>query len=70
MRNITVKVTDDTYRDARAWVARRDTSVSAVMQYLLQTLPNLRVPHTVSEANQSLESIHSRRVTPSDLLEK
>jgi hypothetical protein len=54
MRNITVNISDDTYREARAWAARRDTSVSAVMQYLLQTLPAPRVPRTVSEACKPL----------------
>jgi len=44
MHNITVKISDDTYRDARIWAARRDTSISAVMQRLLQTL------HTISRA--------------------
>jgi hypothetical protein len=64
MRNITVKISDDTYRDARIWAARRDTSISAVMQYLLQTLPNLRVPRAFSETRQPVESTHSARVTP------
>jgi hypothetical protein len=41
MRNITVSVSDETYRQARVWAAQRDTSVSAVVQYLLQTLPGV-----------------------------
>lgn len=41
MRNITVTVSDQTYRQARIWAAQRDTSVSAVVQYLLQTLPGI-----------------------------
>ena len=56
MRNITVNISDETYREARAWAARRDTSVSAVMQYLLQTLPAPRVPRTVPEACKPLAS--------------
>jgi len=39
MRNITVTVSDETYRQALVWAASRDTSVSAVVAYLLQTLP-------------------------------
>jgi len=42
MRNITVTVSDQTYRQARIWAAQRDTSVSAVVQYLLQTLPGIK----------------------------
>jgi hypothetical protein len=34
MRNITVAVSDDSYRQARIWAAKIDTSVSAVVQYL------------------------------------
>jgi hypothetical protein len=41
MRNITVSVRDETYRTARVWAAQRDTSVSAVVQYLLETLPGI-----------------------------
>jgi hypothetical protein len=41
MRNITVTVSDQTYRQARIWAAQRDTAVSAVVQYLLQTLPGI-----------------------------
>jgi ATP-dependent Clp protease adapter protein ClpS len=41
MRNITVTVSDQTYRQARVWAAQRDTSVSAVVTYLLHTLPGM-----------------------------
>jgi hypothetical protein len=41
MKNITVAVSDDTYRQARIWAAKNDTSVSAVVQDLLQNLPGL-----------------------------
>jgi hypothetical protein len=41
MRNITVTVSDQAYRQARVWAAQRDTSVSAVVQYLLQTMPGM-----------------------------
>jgi hypothetical protein len=38
MRNITVTVDDKVYRQARVWAAEHDTSVSAVVQYMLSTL--------------------------------
>jgi hypothetical protein len=41
MRNITVAVSDDAYRQARIWAAKNDTSVSAVVQDLLLNLPGL-----------------------------
>ena len=59
MRNITVKISDDTYRDARVWVARRDTSISAVVQYLLQTLP------TIARAARAFPEAHQPLVQPS-----
>ena len=43
MKNITVTVNDTAYRQARVWAAKRDTSVSAVVTYLLQNLPGLPV---------------------------
>ena len=42
MSNITVRVPDETYRRARIWAAQHDTSVSAVVNYLLETLPSLK----------------------------
>ena len=41
MRNITVTINDDVYRQARIWAAEHDTSVSAVVGHLLQTLQNI-----------------------------
>jgi hypothetical protein len=41
MRNIIVTIPDDAYRRARVWAAQRDTSVSAVVKYLLETLPGI-----------------------------
>ena len=41
MKNITVSVSDDTYRQARIWAAKNDTSVSATVQDLLINLPGL-----------------------------
>jgi|HubBroStandDraft_1064217.scaffolds.fasta_scaffold53874_2 hypothetical protein len=42
MRSITVKVTDQAFKDARVWAAAHDTSVSAIVQYCIQRLPNLQ----------------------------
>jgi hypothetical protein len=42
MRNITVCIPDDAYLRARIWAAERDTSVSAVVRYLLETLPGIK----------------------------
>jgi hypothetical protein len=41
MRNITVTVTDETYKIARIWAAQRDKSLSSVVAELLRTLPNI-----------------------------
>jgi hypothetical protein len=43
MKNITISVPDQTYRHARVWVARRDTSISAVVKYILETLPGIKL---------------------------
>jgi len=42
MKNITVCVTERSYREARIWAAERDTSLSRVVQYLITTLPGIR----------------------------
>jgi hypothetical protein len=39
MKNITITIPDETYRQARVWAAERATSVSRVVAYILQTLP-------------------------------
>ena len=41
MKRITVAVHERTYREARVWAAERDTSLSAVVAYLLETLPRI-----------------------------
>jgi hypothetical protein len=42
MRNITVTVSDETYRQARVWAAEHDSSLSRIVAYLLQTLPRIK----------------------------
>jgi hypothetical protein len=39
MRNITVTIPSDSYLRARVWAAEHGTSLSAVVRYLLETLP-------------------------------
>jgi hypothetical protein len=41
MRNLTVTVPDDAYRRARVWAAQRDSSLSAIVRYLIETLPGI-----------------------------
>lgn len=50
MRNLTVAVSDEGYRRARQWTAQRDTSISAVVRYLLETLPRARATAVGSHA--------------------
>ena len=44
MRNITVAVSDDSYRQARIWAAKNDTSVSAAQDLLLSPGSRRNVP--------------------------
>jgi hypothetical protein len=41
-KNITVSINDSVYRDARVWCARRNTSISAVVQRFLEDLPHIK----------------------------
>ena len=45
MKNITVAISDEAYRQARVWAAERDVSLSRIVAYLLETLPT----HTRAE---------------------
>jgi hypothetical protein len=59
MKNITVKITDSAYKDARIWASAHDTSISAIVQYCLQNLTNLKFTtactmQMVREREQSL----------------
>ena len=42
MKNITVKVSDDAYHEARVWAVAHRTSISAIVQHCIQNLPKLR----------------------------
>jgi hypothetical protein len=52
MRNITVAVSDDSYRQARIWGAKNDLSISAIVGELLLNLP--RLARVVREYNADL----------------
>lgn len=41
-KNITVSINDRVYRDVRVWCARRNTSISAVVQRFLEDLPQIK----------------------------
>jgi hypothetical protein len=40
MKNITVSISDEGYRQARIWAAERNVSLSRIVAYLLETLPD------------------------------
>ena len=54
MKKITVAVHERTYRQARVWAAEHDTSLSAVVAWLLETLPGLpRAPRAFPPARNA-----------------
>jgi hypothetical protein len=68
MRNITVAINDQVYHDVRVWCAKRDTSVSAVVQRFLEDLPRLKQarqfplpdappPRTLAPLLETLETV-------------
>jgi hypothetical protein len=63
MRNITVTLPDDSYRRARVWAAQHDTSVSAVVKYLLETLPSIK------RASSAFPDRNLTPVVPTPILE-
>ena len=76
MRNITVTVSDQAYRQARVWAAKRDTSVSAVVEYLISHLPGLPIakiafpldnPHSAKPAAPPTEAVLSEISPPQTL---
>jgi hypothetical protein len=56
MRDITVAVSDESYRQARIWTAKNDTSVSVVQEPLLSPGSRRNVP--------TLPPAHPRALTP------
>jgi hypothetical protein len=41
MKNVTVSITEESYRKARIFAAERDTSLSAMVEFLLENLPTV-----------------------------
>jgi|tagenome__1003787_1003787.scaffolds.fasta_scaffold20963658_3 hypothetical protein len=41
MRNITVSITDEVYRQARIWAAENNTSISAAVEYMLENVRSI-----------------------------
>lgn len=39
MKNVTVSITEESYRKARVFAAQHDTSLSAMVEFLLENLP-------------------------------
>ena len=61
MKNITLKVDDATYREARIRAAKEGTSVSAMVRDFLN---NLRTLDTINAAAESDQSYHASPVDP------
>jgi hypothetical protein len=47
MKNITVTVHEETYREARVWAAQENTTVSALVRRFLESLPEHSFPGPV-----------------------
>ncbi len=43
MKNITVAISNEAHRAARVWAAERRTSLSRVVAYILETLPQMPI---------------------------
>ena len=62
MKNITLKVTETAYLRARVWAAGHNTSVSQIVQYMLESLPdNKRVRNAFPEPEQSAPGLRALR---------
>jgi hypothetical protein len=62
MKNITLALDEETYRNARIAAARRDTSVSSLVKQYLQTLAATETPteRPANELETLLQEITSR----------
>jgi hypothetical protein len=61
MKNITVAVSDRANRDARVWAARRDTSLSKIVQNFLESLPNIRSARALAASPRRTARLNSSR---------
>ena len=66
MRNITVCIPDDAYLRARVWAAERDTSISAVVRYLLETLPGIKRSASAFPVAKPAAAAPPSATTPTD----
>ncbi len=52
MKNITLKIDDDTYRKARLRAAENGTSVSAMVRKILESQEKEQADHEIAEQNR------------------
>jgi hypothetical protein len=64
MRNLTGTIPDDAYRRARVWAAERDTSLSAVVRHLIETLPGINRANSAFPIRNSNPSSHIQAYAP------
>jgi hypothetical protein len=63
--NITVCVSENTYHQERVWAARHRTSISAVVQFLLENLPAVsRAVHSLREEDPDFGTYTRARQAP------
>ena len=68
-KNITVTVSTEAYRQARIWAAQHDTSISAVVEYLIQTpARNPARRARLSAAPPERSPAHSAQSDPTKLI--
>jgi hypothetical protein len=72
MKNITVSIPDTAYLRARVWSAEHECSLSCIVAYLLETLPQIRRANARyplrSETPPASSSLSSRSVSEIDSL--
>jgi hypothetical protein len=66
MKNITVGISDDSYRRARVWAAQNDTSVSAIVSDMLYNLPRLSRAYDAAFVNPIPPELHPSKTPIKD----
>ena len=68
MKKITVSVEDETYRSAKEWAAKRETSVSALVREYLNSLPQRSPDPPTKSLSEIVADIRARggRISVSD----
>jgi len=67
MKNITLKIDEETYRNARIRAAEKGTSISAMVREFLASLPNESEQEAHARRVASLKTLYARadaRATP------